>query len=635
MYRKEIDGLRALAVLLVLLFHFDVPFFQGGFVGVDVFYVISGYLITRNIVRDGADFKLLDFFVRRVRRLMPAVWTTVALTMAAAAVLMTPDAAHDTAISAIAAIFSVSNFTFWMESGYWDTGAELKPLLHTWSLGVEEQFYLIWPFLLILARPLFGRWSLALLFGALIVFGLALSQWMLDRDPSAAFYLMPFRIMEFACGAILVVQEQKARAPLPMWLRLAGAACGLAMIVWSGVTYGEETPFPGFAAMIPAVGTALIIASGQHLISRILLENPISVYVGKISYSLYLTHWPIVSLYKYATLAPLTLHAQIGIAAATFVTGAALHHGVEKPFRFGGRVHPAYQFALAAFFVLALPMAMAAQPLLTRAPAAQVSDGTADWREAMNLTRAFWQEERTEAAAACAIGSACGAIVPGKFNIIVLGDSHGPDGVNMMRAVYPDAHIIAATAPGCEGYNQPLESRAEAAVDGAPNRDDARQTCLAILSEVYGDRRRLEQADLIVFSNLTEMDLVGVLGDTLRELQSIDTPVIVLGNSPAFTENMPNIIRTRALTPDQPVPAEFLDPRHGDEIDVAIKQVTERNGAHYISLRDFFCPNGACYAWTEDRTRLITHDRHHMSKAAAESFGRARADVIRAAASGH
>ncbi|MCF6274706.1 MAG: acyltransferase, partial [Robiginitomaculum sp.] len=201
-YRPDIDGLRAVAVLAVVFYHFKIPPFSGGFVGVDIFFVISGYLITKLVMgqtKDGT-FSFKIFYLRRIRRLFPALFVTLVGTLAAAAILFSPEQMARLGKVSFFALISLSNIVFWREAGYFDTDAATKPLLHTWSLGVEEQFYLVWPALIFLCVLYLKRAHILAVLTALIVVGLLAAAYVLKKDVDAAFYLTPFRMSEFGIG---------------------------------------------------------------------------------------------------------------------------------------------------------------------------------------------------------------------------------------------------------------------------------------------------------------------------------------------------------------------------------------------------------------------------------------------------
>jgi peptidoglycan/LPS O-acetylase OafA/YrhL len=336
-YRREIDGLRALAVLPVILFHAGFKVFSGGYVGVDVFFVISGYLITSIIVleQQAGTFTLANFYERRARRILPALAVVVAATTLGAMALLRPGDMKEYAESVIAVFTFVSNILFWRTSGYFDTETELKPLLHTWSLAVEEQYYLFFPIVLMLAWRLGRRWIMSLL--ALVALAsLALGQWGSYKDPTAAFYLLPTRGWELLIGALVAFhQANQPKASYRPVLRQAGSALGLALIVAAILVYDHETPFPGVYAMAPTLGAALIIlfATPQTLVGR-WLGSPAPVAIGLISYSTYLWHQPVLALARHhdASLAPGS-PAMLALAILSLVLAYFSWRFVELPFR--------------------------------------------------------------------------------------------------------------------------------------------------------------------------------------------------------------------------------------------------------------------------------------------------------------
>lgn len=332
-YRPDIDGLRAIAVLSVLLFHLSVPGITGGYVGVDVFFVISGFLITR-IIRDEAvagTFSFANFYERRARRIFPSLIAVLALSFAGATLFFSAMDMIHFAKSLMSTILFVSNVYFWQSISYFTADVEVKPLLHMWSLSVEEQFYFIWPLLLLLfIRKLSGR-GLYVMLGVLALASLAAAIALGDSDPDAAFYLLPTRVYEFIIGAAVVwlIAHQPKKRFLSDLLFLLG----LGLIGYSLFFFTEQTPFPSYNALIPAVGAALVIYAGAGARSRILLSNPVMVYIGLISYQLYLVHWPAFVYFKYQTLSDISDMDKLVIAAITFVISIAIYHGIDKPLR--------------------------------------------------------------------------------------------------------------------------------------------------------------------------------------------------------------------------------------------------------------------------------------------------------------
>ena len=299
-YRSDIDGLRAVAIISVVCFHAGIPYFSGGYVGVDVFFVVSGFLITGIIERDLQKnrFSLLDFYERRARRILPALFAMVFVCFVVGWFFLLDQQFENLGRSAASVIGFYSNIHFWFEAkNYFAASAELEPLLHTWSLAVEEQFYLVFPVILIIIRHWSNVHRITLISGlALISF--ALSLFAVEFDKAAAFYLAPSRFFELMIGSLLAMGTSRGR----VWdghsnsLSIAGIACIVVAIVF----YDDMTTFPGISALLPALGAALVIysgTSGQTIISRCLSQRPI-VFVGLISYSLYLWHWPILAFLR-------------------------------------------------------------------------------------------------------------------------------------------------------------------------------------------------------------------------------------------------------------------------------------------------------------------------------------------------
>ncbi len=331
-YRPDIDGLRALAVLAVVLFHYRVPGFSGGFVGVDVFFVISGYLITGLILKEMDDgrFSLRHFYERRIRRIFPALFAMLAVVTIAAAYLFFPISFARFGKSLLATAFFASNFEFWREAGYFDVSADQKPLLHLWSIAVEEQFYLVFPALLLLIGSR-SKSRLALCVAAIFGASLIFSIWSTHHARTAGYYLLPSRMWELMLGALLAVGA--LNVPPRARLNEFAAAAGLALIGYSIFRYSSATLFPGAAALIPCVGTALIIAAGEGaFLNRTLSLKPV-VFVGLISYSLYLWHWPIY-VFGRAVLfrAPTPFETVLLIALSSALAVLSWRY-IEQPFR--------------------------------------------------------------------------------------------------------------------------------------------------------------------------------------------------------------------------------------------------------------------------------------------------------------
>lgn len=362
-YRPDIDGLRAIAVLAVVLFHLDPRLAPGGYIGVDVFFVISGYLITSIVLREirADDFSLGRFYERRIRRLLPALFTVAAASFVVAWLFLLPNdfRLHSEAMAATALF--VANLFFWKKTDYFSDPVESLPLLHTWSLAVEEQFYIVFPPLLVLICRYRPRWLPWLLAVSLLV-SLGLSELALGDRPESSFYLPHYRAWELLTGAILSIGA--IPAPTSARVRNILAGTGLALIAGSVFLYDKNTTFPGFSAISPVLGAALAIHAGSGGAAWIgrRLGGKTLVFFGLISYSLYLWHWPLFVFVRYA-LAPgqSALPLDAGLLVAAIVLATLSWRFVERPFRRGrGRTRRAALFtaaslALAAMSLLALP----------------------------------------------------------------------------------------------------------------------------------------------------------------------------------------------------------------------------------------------------------------------------------------
>ncbi|TCR01056.1 acyltransferase family protein [Neorhizobium sp. JUb45] len=293
-YRGHIDGLRAIAVMGVVLFHFGANWLPGGFVGVDVFFVISGFLISRSIFKDAeaGTFSYMDFYERRARRILPALFVVTALTSATAYIVLYPSELVDYSKSVIASLLFSGNIFFWWTADYFGPSANKLPLLHYWSLGVEEQFYIFFPFLALSLTRVKAGVAFAILISITLI-SLIFSQAMLAISPQASFYLLPFRAFELLVGSILAKGE--ISFPKSVVLSVVSVSLGLLTIIASMIIVSEDTAFPGISALAPCIGACLVIwgADARSTWISDLLGRGIFSFIGKISYSLYLVHWPI------------------------------------------------------------------------------------------------------------------------------------------------------------------------------------------------------------------------------------------------------------------------------------------------------------------------------------------------------
>ena len=440
-YRPDIDGLRAVAVLPVLFFHAGLGA-PGGFVGVDVFFVISGFVITRMLDAEIRDrrFSVLRFYERRIRRLLPAFFAMVAVTTVVAAFLfMPPEFALFGRSLALAALFS-SNIGFWSEAGYFDTDAHFKPLLHTWSLGIEEQFYLLFPLLLLgLYRLAPNRRAPALALLVLVSFGLGV-RWVVQA-PESAFYLLPARAWELGLGSLLALAPaQPIRRPA---VATGAAAVGLLLIAAAVFGLSERTPFPGIAALLPCLGTVLLIGAGAtpNGVSRALSWSA-PVRVGQISYSLYLWHWPVIVFAQQRLGRDLAAGEALAALAVSFAMAVLSWRYVEQPVRHGKRL-PARRRVFGAAAMLTAATAAVGAVILQ-------SDGLPGRLPARVLAALAPQQDRSPFFGADCFSDnqtlAAGRPVAGPDMGCAIGDRAAP---SPSFAVWGDSHA-AAMAPGID-----------------------------------------------------------------------------------------------------------------------------------------------------------------------------------------
>jgi peptidoglycan/LPS O-acetylase OafA/YrhL len=596
-HQPEIDGLRAVAVLPVAFYHAGVPGFGGGFVGVDVFFVISGYLIT-GLIKEELEqgrFSILNFYNRRIRRILPALVFFVALTALLSFTVLLPSFLKDFGESTLATAGFLSNFYFWQNSGYFEVGAQMRPLLHTWSLAVEEQFYIFMPLAAYLVHRFLGRRWL-LIFGAGAIASFVLSVYAMGIGPTATFFLLPTRAWELLVGALL--------ACWPRPVRREGAAAqalsllGLGLIAYSVVGYSESTPFPGLAAAPPCLGAALILAFADPKATWVgrLLSTPPMIGVGLISYSLYLAHWPVIVFYRYLTLQPPGFWGALVVLPSSVALAAFSWKFVEQPFRrarAGGvrasnlRVLGWGAAALAAMAVVG--GAAATGHGLTPAPKYSVtaSAGDASWDGGPcffmnNYVPGAWRAEKCE-------------INPeGDAPTLLWGDSFAMHYGSGVAAVAPGTHsrVYVYTFAGCP----PVLSYASYA---RPSCQPFNQNALAVIDELHIKR-------VVLAARWVDMRLRGLdqLHSTIDALRAKGVDVFVIGQSPMFITDTPVIA---ALKPKTDAWKLAIDA----SINAALKRAAV--GATYIDPLPFLCEGDLCRYRDGEGGRFLYADYGHFS----------------------
>jgi len=617
-YRPEVDGLRAVAVLVVLLFHAGVRGFRGGYVGVDVFFVISGYLITRLILGelDGGRFTFGRFYGRRARRLFPAMFATLAATFVASLFVLSPLHLEELSLSLVHTLFSLSNVLFWQLSGYFDIGSEVKPLLHTWSLGVEEQFYLVWPVSVVLAFRFRHRRGVLALIGTVGVASLVAAEIAAGRAPDAAFFLTPFRMCELALGGLCLWLERGT--VLRPWQRDGFTLLGLALIGYATHAFGAGHRFPGLAAMVPCGGAALVLVAGRSKVASALLANRLAVGIGLISYSLYLVHWPLFVLVRYARASEPTSLEKATLLAAAIGLATAMYFLVEQPFR---RSRPgrrrlsdsAFGLAcagLACALILPAVSAIAARGWPGRVPS--------DLRAAAAGLAGMKDHHFDTANAQDRVPFPA----PGRRNAVIVGDSHGADLLTALihagsQVNYRFLHILWDCQPilGPRPWGEGTQIR---------SREYAEQC--ARQAEVLRDNPLLEAADIIVVaSSWIDYGMDG-LPATIDYFRSrYRARVVVVGGRFAFTDL--SALLTHASTVEEA--GERFDAakgKYGMKKEIArLSEIAEQKKADFVDLRPLTCEplhkGWFCPLFLPDG-ELLYWDSNHWTEAGARFVGK-------------
>ncbi len=618
-YRSEIDGLRAVSVVVILLFHLQFFRFSGGFVGVDVFFVISGFLITNIILGELQEgrFSFRRFYVRRIARIIPALLVTVTVSLAAATVLYTPPLLEHAMRQGLAALLSVSNIYFWVEADYWQLRAKDFLFLHTWSLGVEEQFYLFYPLLLVACRRFLGARGVLVFLLVLVIAGTAAAEHVLATDATAAFYLTPLRLNEFAMGGLGSILLPHLPVLRGRWTALtsAGTLGGLGMIFYSATTFGYLTRFPGVNSLLPTLGALLVILCGASGAARTLLGNAVMTWAGRLSYSLYLVHWPLIVLYRYLLGPHLDLVDQMLLGLASFAAAMVLNRSVEMRFRLasGDRVTrsgiPARRTLLLTGCGMVLLSLVALAGIGSRGwpgrmPPAVQSLAGADLRIPPEL------KERLASHCSIRQGAFCGSHREDGVNIMLLADSRAYDMFVALRTAYPDHNIYTSYALGCAPLIDPRMSA----------------------SRFYGGCAELNRMRMQAALDAPEGEVVFLAMDlsawrsasavaTARQLVQSGKRAYVMGQSQFLQGKVPRdiAIDQQRWSEDETYIERYLV-RKPFDLDRRFAAEFEKAGAIYISNRDFFY-QGHYRLFTRDGDDLLSYDGKHLTPAGAEEFG--------------
>ncbi|MFT6050672.1 MAG: peptidoglycan/LPS O-acetylase OafA/YrhL [Halioglobus sp.] len=618
-FLPAIEGMRGLAVLAVVLYHLKVPFFTAGYLGVDLFFVISGFIITRNILADLSvgQFSLKNFYYRRYRRLFPALVATILVSLVCAALFMPPQALLEASQSAVYALLSLANMHFWWEWNYFDIGADTKLLLHTWSLGVEEQFYLLWPVLILLAYKRNWGWQLIVVLG---LASLSLCAVFYDTRPVALFYLLPFRIHQLMAGALIAVCVFQFRP------RLGGIATLFATLGLMGLFVIQTMDFSALSAVAVSVFGCLLLAGHSSVVSLRLYGNSAMQWLGRRSYALYLVHWPILVLCQYHYNFQLTTTRKIAIFVLSLAAAVALHHWVEQPFRKitgkdGLLNSPGNRFVLgasAAVMMLLLTywgtsgleyrVSPEIAELVNTAEAAHQSRVKAIRTGVCNLHPQHELSVYNEAL--------CANIAAKGKNILIIGDSTAADSYLLLRAAFPSIEFLQATAAACP-----------ALLEQEPKRTPK---CKAF-NDYRFSQLALKELDLIILSSVWRDSQLPALVKTVNYLKRHNKRVLVMGPSVNFPRSVPVLIATQ-LSVDQANKnlGRLADQKHEllQQMRQQLAAPSSRGSDIEVSVVDFAALQCTPGCSVSEAGKLLYLDGFHLTPAGADVFGKRLAEVL-------
>jgi len=588
---KPLEGYRALAILAVLIFHLDKQLLPGGYLGVDLFFVISGFIITKGLMsakaRDG--LSLSTFYAKRFRRLFPALLVTTLVTLIASWFILVPEAFAETGKSALFSLFSLANVNFWMESGYFAADSSTKPLLHMWSLSVEEQFYLFWPFILAFFVPKTWRfWAFGLL---ILSFGATV--WIARISPETAFFWFPFRIYEFMGGAILSILGLRIKNN---WLATLALITGTALFLYACFAYDEVSNI-ALTGGVTVVACVLLLLSMESKLADWVFGNPVAFWIGQRSYSIYLVHWPLIVLYVAAN-GQLSGTEMVALGVFSFVLGAILKWLIEDPFREsrsprslpGQRAYPAI-VATTAVSVFAASIVWGYQGFPGRLDVSLDDLLTEDARyeTLMRKGTCFLSTDNSFPD----MPAECYTPVRGKQNMLIIGSSVAADFRHGMETAFPDWNISQITAARCAPYivssNDP--------------------TCQSVRDLIFEDVLNTQKFDLVIIAGFGSRG-AGQLARLESFMDERDIDYAFIGPRPQFDMSPKRIIaRYGAL--------DGLDTEMQNRITRPDDVEVSNTDRYYFSSVDAMCPSPQSCLWQIDG-KLAYRDPLHLSPIGSE-----------------
>ena len=611
-----------MSVALVLLFHVGLAQFQAGFIGVDVFFAISGFIITKLIHSELIEgtFSFTDFLKRRVARLMPALIVTVLATMAAGYFLLGPGYFDELSQSAVAALLSVSNIHFWLGSGYFDDASQAKPLLHTWSLGVEEQFYLVWPLMLLLAYRLARFWGLI----ALITIASGTALWgqlaVETSHPSAAFFLMPLRTYQFGVGALVALTGICLRGVIGSAFTLLSIAALIAIGVFASKQSGII-----IVNVLPVLAACLAFASLDAPLARWVLGNPVMAYIGKRAYAIYLVHWPLIVLWPQGEMFSEALYAVPAQLALSLMLGEVLHRFVERPVRIRSSTSPKRRETIlwATPIMLAISVGASAWVIAGRGLPDRFSKELAKAVEKAIEDRSLLFGGDRTIPSLCSFNfnekpdplevignSPCTALKTGKTNILAIGDSFLSDSFEMLQEhTQPELNWNGISLDGCSpmiGGNSPNTPK---------HARHLRDNCKAV-NRIQRAIIEKNKYDIILLTASWRKRDLPDLELALKYLSDKNITTILIGSRASFNIDLvKDIYNYSSINDANTQLINELDEKIAP-LNESLREMASRHGAFYIDVLSEMCKS-KCPAFDRN-DELIYVDTHHLSSSGAE-----------------
>jgi peptidoglycan/LPS O-acetylase OafA/YrhL len=648
-YRADIDGLRAIAVLAVIGFHAFPSLVKGGFVGVDVFFVISGFLISSVIFEslDKGTFSFGEFYARRIKRIFPALIVVMTASLIFGRFVLLADEYKQLGKHIAAGAGFVSNFFFWQEAGYFDSAADAKPMLHLWSLGVEEQFYIVWPLMVYVASA--RRFNLVWLGMTIVVISFVFNVGIVHGDVTHAFYSPASRFWELSIGSVLayltlrgtsVWGEAKRRIYAALGrvtyselqirpkVTLGDAQSGLgALLIGAAVLLiSNDKEFPGWWALLPTIGTYLIVSAGpQAWLNRTVLSHRVVVWFGLISYPLYLWHWPLLSFARILGLGTPPREMRIAAVVASIVLAWLTYKLVERPIRFGKRGTRTKVIVLCGLMALVGCLGYYAfrSDVRSLSPAEQKANALSRYDYFGGKTeQEFWGDNSCflirEDYKAFDDHRCLSVTFPDRPVAFLVGDSHSAYLAQALRPFLRARQINFAQFSS--GYCTPL------------NTADKRERCADINRYILQKLAQVRPDILIIFANYQWGMLQGygesisyetLIANKLSEIENLGVrKIILVGQMPTWQEALPKILARRFLLQSRPIPNRTYTgiERTSLEWDLRMKSQKYSGGVTYVSLRDLLCDEQGCltYVGNDPESDLIVFDYGHLTPAGAQ-----------------